>query len=144
VVMGHSAGGQLALCLVAHEPSVHGVASLAGVVDLQRGYQLNLSNDAVAEFLRGTPTEVPDHYREADPMELSIPRARQWLIHGAADDVVPPAFSRDYVAAKQKRSGKAQEDAHLLEIPGAGHFDLIDPRTQTWKQVEEKVLQLAR
>lgn len=143
VVMGHSAGGQLALCLAAHEPSLTRAVSLAGVVDLQRAYQLHLSNDAVVEFLRGTPGEVPDHYREADPMELSIPQARQWLIHGSADEVVPPVFSRDYVAAKQKRTGKEKEDAHLLEIPGAGHFDVIDPRTAAWKQIEEAVLQLA-
>ena len=143
VVMGHSAGGQLALCLAAHEAGVVRVVSLAGVVDLQRAYQLHLSNDAVVEFLRGTPGEVPDHYREANPMELSIPGARQWLIHGVSDDVVPPDFSRDYVAAKQKRSGKQKEDVHLLEIPAAGHFDVIDPRTSAWKQVEETVLQLA-
>src|SRR5450631_174557 len=111
VVMGHSAGGQLALCLAAHEPGITRVVSLAGVVDLQRAYQLHLSNDAVVEFLRGTPAEVSDHYREANPTGLSIPQARQWLIHGADDDTVPPAFSRDYVKAK------AQEDAHLLEIP---------------------------
>jgi acetyl esterase/lipase len=142
VVMGHSAGGQLALCLAAHESGVRRVVSLAGVVDLQRAYQLHLSNDAVVEFLRGTPSEVPDHYREADPMELSIPQPRQWLIHGTADDVVPPAFSRDYVAAKQKRMDKEKEDVQLLEIP-AFHFDLIDPRTAAWKQVEDTVLQLA-
>ncbi|HXX02003.1 MAG TPA: alpha/beta hydrolase, partial [Candidatus Acidoferrales bacterium] len=59
LVMGHSAGGQLALCLAAHEPGVKRVISLAGVVDLQRAYQLHLSNDAVVEFLRGTPSEVP-------------------------------------------------------------------------------------
>jgi acetyl esterase/lipase len=142
VVMGHSAGAQLALCLAAHEPSVTHVVSLAGVVDLERAYQLHLSNDAVVEFLRGTPSEVPDHYREADPMQLAIPQARQWLIHGSDDDVVPPDFSREYVLAKQKRVGKEKEDAHLLEIPGAGHFDLIDPRTSAWKRVEETVLQL--
>ena len=142
VVMGHSAGGQLALCLAAHESTVIRVVSLAGVVDLQRAYQLHLSNNAIVEFLRGTPTDVPDHYREADPMQLGIPQARQWLIHGPADDVVPPAFSRDYVAAKQKRSGKEKEDVHLLEIAGAGHFDLIDPRTPVWTQVEQTVLQL--
>jgi len=143
VVMGHSAGGQLALCLAAHEPSLTRVVSLAGVVDLQRAYQLHLSNNAVVELLQGTPREVPDHYREADPMELSILPARQWLIHGSADDLVPPDFSRDYVAAKQRRPGKEKEDAHLLEIPGAGHFDLIDPRTPAWKRVEETVLRLA-
>jgi acetyl esterase/lipase len=143
VVMGHSAGGQLALCVAAHEPGIHSVVSLAGVIDLRRAYELHLSNDAVVEFLRGTPSDVPDHYREADPMQLSIPQARQWLIHGSADDTVPPAFSRDYVSAKQRRAGKETEDAHLLEISGAGHFDLIDPRSKAWKQVEETVLQLA-
>lgn len=140
VVMGHSAGGQLALCLAGHEPGVSRVVSLAGVVDLRRAHQLQLSNDAVVEFLRGTPAEVPDHYREADPIELSIPSARQSLIHGSADDVVPPDFSRDYVSAKQKRWGKQKEDVHLLEIPGSGHFDVIDPRTKAWKSVEETVL----
>jgi acetyl esterase/lipase len=140
VVMGHSAGGQLALCLAAHEPSVSRVISLAGAVDLQRCYQLHLSNDAVVDFLRGTPSDVPDHYREADPMQLSIPNARQWLIHGSADDVIPSSFSRDYVAAKQKRAGREKEDAHLLAIEGADHFDLIDPLSAAWKQVEKTVL----
>jgi acetyl esterase/lipase len=142
LIIGHSAGGQLALCLAGHEPGVTRVVSLAGVVDLQRAYQLHLSNDAVVEFLRGTPSQVPDHYREADPMQLAIPRARQWMIHGSADDIVPPAFSRDYVAAKQKRAGREKEDAHLLEIPLADHFDLIDPRTPAWKQVAPAVLDL--
>jgi acetyl esterase/lipase len=142
VVMGHSAGSQLALCLAAHESGVKRVVSLAGVVDLQRAYQLHLSNDAVVEFLHGTPTEVPDHYREADPMQLSISGAQQWLVHGSADDVVPPDFSRDYVSSKQKRSGEQKEDVHLLEIAGAGHFDVIDPRSPAWKQVEEVVLHL--
>jgi len=142
VVMGHSAGAQLALCLAAHEANVTRVVSLAGVVDLERAYKLHLSNDAVVEFLRGTPRDVPDHYREADPMQLSIPHARQFLIHGEADEVVPPEFSRDYVSAKQKRSGEKKEDANLLQIRGADHFDLIDPRSAAWKEVEQTVLQL--
>jgi len=141
VVMGHSAGGQLALCLAAHEPHLRAVISLAGVLDLQRAYQLHLSHDAVVEFLGGTPAEVPDHYREADPMQLTIAKARQWLIHGTSDDVVPPAFSRDYVALKQRRSGSEQEDTHLLEIAAADHFDLIDPRSRAWNSVEQIVLE---
>jgi acetyl esterase/lipase len=135
VVMGHSAGGQLGLCLAAHEAGVKAAISLAGVVDLQRAYQLRLSNDAVVEFLGGTPAEVADHYREADPMKLAI-RARQWLVHGAEDDVVPPAFSRDYVRAKQK----LKEDARLVEIAGAGHFEVVDPRSGAWKDVERIVI----
>ena len=141
IVMGHSAGGQLALCLAAHERSVTRVLSLAGVVNLQRAFQLHLSNDAVVEFLHGTPSEVPDHYREADPMQLSIPQGRQYLIHGSADDVVPPAFSRDYVSMKQKRAGREQEEAHLVEIDGAGHFDVINPGSAAWKVVAQTALQ---
>jgi acetyl esterase/lipase len=138
VAVGHSAGGQLGLCLAAHETGVKAAISLAGVVDLQRAYALHLSNDAVVEFLGGTPAEVVDHYREADPIKLAI-RARQWLVHGAADDVVPPAFSRDYVSAKQKM----KEDARLVEIAGAGHFELVDPRSGAWKDVERVVMEAA-
>jgi len=140
IAAGHSAGGQLALCLAAHEPGIKGVISLAGVSDLQRAFDLHLSNNAVVEFLGGTPGEVPDHYREADPMQLSIPKAGQWLVHGTADDTVPVAFSRDYAAAKQKK----KENAHLLELEGADHFDVIDPRTEAWKKIESVVLQVAR
>ena len=39
-------------------------------------------------------------------------------------------------------SGKQKEDAHLLEISGAGHIDLIDPRSQAWKQVEKTIVEL--
>ena len=136
VVIGHSAGGQLALCLAAHEPEVRRVISLAGVVDLLEAYRLHLSNDAVVQFLGGKPEDVPDHYREANPMKLMI-AARQWLVHGSDDDIVPFAFSRDYVSVKQK----AGEDVQLVEIRGAGHFDLIDPRSEAWKRVESMAVE---
>jgi acetyl esterase/lipase len=142
LVMGHSAGGQLALCLAAHESTIRRVVSLAGVVDLEHAYQLHLSHDAVVEFLGGTPAQVPEHYREADPMRLSIPQAEQRLIHGSADEDVPLEFSRDYVAAKQKRTDKEKEDAQLVAISGASHLDLIDPRTEAWKTVVKTVLSL--
>jgi acetyl esterase/lipase len=138
VVMGHSAGGQLALCLAAHVPDVKRVVSLAGVVDLARTYELHLSHDAVVELLGGTPEQVPDHYRDADPMTLPIPHARQVLLQGSLDDIVPPDFSRRYVESKKK----IHEDARLVEIPKADHFDLIDPRSAAWKEVEVAVRDL--
>jgi acetyl esterase/lipase len=131
VVMGHSAGGQLALCLAAHETSLRSVISLAGVVDLKKAYALHLSHDAVVEFLGGKPDAVPDHYREADPMELKITRARQWLLHGKEDDVVPPEFSRDYVEWKRK----AGEDVRFNAIAHCGHYELIDPSAAAFKEV---------
>ncbi|HMJ23885.1 MAG TPA: prolyl oligopeptidase family serine peptidase, partial [Terriglobales bacterium] len=138
VVMGHSAGGQLALCLTGHEASVKRVISLAGVVDLQQAWELHLSDNAVVDFLGGEPRSVPEHYREADPMQLKISQATQWLIHGAADDTVPPFLSRNYTEQKKKHS----ENVHYLEISTAGHFDLIDPRSPAWAKVEGTLLHL--
>jgi len=139
VVLGHSAGGQLALCLASHEPSLKKVVSLAGVLDLQQAWELHLSNNAVVEFLGGKPSEVTEHYREADPMQISIPRTTtQWLIHGAADDVVPASFSRNYAEEKKRRG----EDVHYLEISTAGHFELIDPHSTAWPKVENTVRHL--
>ena len=134
--MGHSAGGQLALCLAAHEDSLTNAISLAGVVDLQKAFSLHLSNDAVVEFLGGKPADVPEHYREADPTELKIAHARQWVLHGTEDDTVPVVFSRDYVAQK-KRAG---EHVELIEVAKAGHFDFIDPRSEGFERVKGAVM----
>jgi hypothetical protein len=113
------------------------VISLAGVVDLQQAFDLHLGDNAVVGFLGGTPSDVPEHYREADPMQLKVP-ATQWLIHGASDDTVPSYLSRNYTQQKKTRG----EDVHYLEISTAGHDDLIDPHSTAWPKVEGTVLHL--
>lgn len=133
VVLGHSAGGQLALALAAHHNSMAAVASLAGVVDLRRAWNLHLSNDAVAEFLGGPPDRIPDHYHEASPAELDV-SCKQLLIHGSEDDIVPVDMSRNYV--KQKRN---REKVTLLEIPEARHFEIVDPGSKIWPKVQEAI-----
>ena len=138
LVMGHSAGGQLAICLARHTPDLHGAVSLAGVLDLQKAYDLHLSNNAVVEFLGGTPQQVPDHYHEASPMDISIGKAHQLIVTGAKDDVVPPAFSLDYVKDKQRR----KENVELLELPDAGHFEVIDPESAAWTPIANAVKSL--
>ena len=138
LVMGHSAGGQLAACLAAHEPTVRRAVALAGVLDVREAYRLHLSNDAVAEFLGGTPDAVPEHYQEADPMQLHVHGARQLILHGDLDDIVPPSFSQRYVEEKHKGG----EDVKLVKIPKAGHFELIDPRSDAWAQVLAAVKEL--
>jgi acetyl esterase/lipase len=130
LIIGHSAGGQLALCLAAHEPSITRVVSLAGVLDLQRAYDLHLSNNAVVEFLGGTPLEVPEHYKEAAPLNLHI-SARQAVLSGVKDEIVPPDFARKYAQAKNA-AGEAVES---IDIADAGHFELIDPSTAAFKTV---------
>jgi len=137
LVLGHSAGGQLALALAAHHSSILAAVSLAGVVNLERAWELHLSQDAAAEFLGGPPQQVPDHYREASPAELEI-HCPQLLVHGSQDDTVPVEMSRDYVREKKKK----KEDVTLLEIPNAGHFDLIDPDSKAWPSVRKGILDL--
>ena len=139
-VAGHSAGGHLAVCLAAFEASVTRVLSLAGVLDLRRAWELHLSNDAVAEFLGGSPSQVPDHYREASPAERAIPHATQKLIHGTSDDSVPYEISQNY-AAKKKQTG---EHIELITLPGTGHFEIVDPNSSVWKQVENTFISLIR
>jgi acetyl esterase/lipase len=138
-VAGHSAGGQLALCLAVHEKSVTRAVSLAGVLDLHRGWELHLSNDAVAAFLGGSPSEVPDHYHEASPAEQSV-HATQKVIHGTADDSVPYEISKSYAEGK-KKSG---EPVELITLPDIGHFEIVDPGSAVWPKVQDLLLSLLR
>ena len=52
------------------------------------------------------------------------------LAHGVEDDRVPFDYSRAFAQAAA---------AELLELPGAGHFELIDPRTPEWAKVVDRL-----
>ena len=136
VGVGHSAGGQLALWLAKqNRAALRGIVALAPVADLRRAWELKLNGGVVTELLGGSPASVPDRYRAASPIEMIPLGARQRVLHGAGDDVVPVAISRNYVAAARA----AGDNATLTEPPGAGHFELIDPRSAAWPAVREAV-----
>jgi len=137
VVMGHSAGGHLALRLASEKPAMTGVVSLAPVACLELAYEENLGSGAVTDFLGGKPSENPSVYADADPVKHSS-SVRRVLIHGTDDDVVPISNSRAYVAARRTDSGAVR----LVEISGADHFDLIDPSSRAWAVVLANVKQL--
>jgi acetyl esterase/lipase len=139
-VAGHSAGGQLALCLAAFEKTVTGVLSLAGVLDLHRGWELHLSNDAVSEFLGGSPEQVPEHYREASPAERSIPQAMQKVVHGTADSAVPYEIGKGYADAKKKSGEKVE----LITLDKIGHFEIVDPGSAVWGKIQRVFSSLAQ
>ena len=137
VATGHSAGGQLVLWLAKQNVvPLKGVVPLAPVADLRKAWELRLSNRVVADFLGGSPAEVPERYRAASPIEMVPLGVPQRVLHGGRDDVVPVAMSREYVAAAEK-SG---DDARLTEPNGAGHFELIDPRAAAWGQVRDALV----
>ena len=126
-LVGHSAGGQLALWLAAQPTGVTPriVVALAPVADLHLAARLHLSDDAVVGLLGGTPDEHPDRYRRASPTALAPIGVPQVLLHGTADDDVPLALSRAHQAA-------AGDECTLLELPGTDHFALIDPASPAW------------
>jgi acetyl esterase/lipase len=138
IAIGHSAGGHLALWLGTRTKSLRAVISLAGVADLRRAWELRLSNTAVAEFLGGSPDEVPGRYEFASPIEqlpLGLP---QRLFHGTADYSVPYEISERYVRAARARG----DDAELIRLEGAGHFEVVDPRTKEFGLVRDTALSL--
>jgi acetyl esterase/lipase len=137
-VAGHSAGGHLAVCLAGFESTVARVLSLAGVLDLRRAWELHLSHDAAAEFLGGTPSQVPEHYHEASPAEQAIPKAVQKLVHGTADSDVPYEISKSY-AERKKKSG---EKVELITLEGVGHFEIVDPGSKVWPKMEQLFVEL--
>lgn len=148
VAVGHSAGGQLALWLagrgrVASDSPIRstgllplsGVVALAGVCDLRQAWDLRLSGGVVRELLGGTPDQVPDRYDAASPAALVPLGVHQALIHGAADSDVPYGLSEDY----QRAAAAAGDDARLVTLAGAGHFELIDPRSREWPTVRDAI-----
>jgi len=134
VVLGHSAGGHLALWLAGEIGDLAGVVGLGAVTSLRMGYELGLGNHAVHELLGASPTEAPELYRAADPegRPTAVPRV---LIHGTADDRVPIELSREYVRLRQADPGSVK----LVELPGGDHFDVVDPQSRFWEVVVAEV-----
>lgn len=143
VLGGHSAGGHLALWAAARHmiprsapwhagpPRVAGVVALAAVSDLDACYTLGLGNGAIVTLLGGGPDDFPERYQITDPMSLLPLGCPVRLVHGSADSVVPCSLSTSFLA----RGSAAGDDVSLTELPGAGHFDVIDPLSGVWQQV---------
>ena len=130
VLLGHSAGGQLALWAAAtpavRPPGLAGVVALSPVADLDKAWRLDLDGGAVTALLGGSPAEVRDRYAAVDPVRLPAPPVPVTVLHGTDDEQVPPSLSQSYGEARGAR-------VELLEA--VEHFGLIDPRSAAWPRV---------
>ena len=128
-VVGHSAGGHLALWLASRTagtpggprtgPEVAAVVAQAPVAALADGAREGLGGGAVLALVGGTPQEVPERYAVADPIALLPTGVRTTCVHAAGDDLVPISQSEKYVTA----AGSAA----TLETFDGGHFEHLDP-----------------
>ena len=118
VLVGHSAGGQLALWAAKHAQLP--VVALAPVSDVRDAAERRGPDSAPGRFM------APEHYADGSPLELLPLGVRQIVIHGTADEDVPYEMSVRYVEA-------AQGEAELVTLEGVGHFEQIDPQAAAFQ-----------
>jgi acetyl esterase/lipase len=139
IIVGHSAGGHLALLLAAYwqqgpPRSVSGVSvvGLAAITDIARYVQGdNSCQRATALFMGGTPDVLPDDYAAANPAELRI-SVPVTLLHGDSDQIVP---------GEQHERLAGENITRVLE-PGAGHFDWVHPGAPAFQTLLQTLTRL--
>lgn len=133
VVVGHSAGGHLALWAGQRDDPVvvpRLVVGQAPVADLEAGREL--SGGAVVDFMGGGPDQRPAEYDLADPARRLPIRVPQLIVIGTDDDVVPLSVVQPYEAV-------AGPGLDLRVFSGVDHYDVIDPDSPTWEAVMSEV-----
>ena len=150
ILMGHSAGGQLALWAASRKQNettgifrsskpplpIVGVLGLAAISDLaEYGAAPGGCNSAVTPLMGGTFATFPDRYHAVSPMDRSPIGVRVGLVHGDADPIVAVEQSRKLIA--RERAGGASPE--LTIVPGAGHFELVAPQSEAWAAVMRAV-----
>lgn len=149
LTVGHSAGGHLGVWAAARpklssssairgaDPlPIRAAVALAGVLDLDESIDLGVCGGLAAKLVGGTPEEAPARYAEVSPRALLPIGVRQRMIHGTADTLVPFIMSEHYLSAA-KAAGDAVD---LAPIQGGDHFDVIEPSSPKWKDVEAGIL----
>lgn len=147
-LLGHSAGGQLAVWAAGRaalpagmpgaEPRIMpvGVIAQAAMLDLSAAHNAN-PRGIVAWLLGGVPAEIEQRLAIVDPVRrvpLAVPAL---LVHGSEDRVVPVRHSRSYAAAARRAGGEVE----LVELPGVAgeHRRHIDPASPAWAQVTRRL-----
>jgi acetyl esterase/lipase len=151
VASGHSAGGNSAIWLAARpriardsplyfvDPlPIGGVLALAPAGDLAEMHEENGCGGVVGPLMGGSPASVPDRYRAASNALLAPIGVPQILIIGGRDAAFAP-FGRSYYELARK-AGETRIRA--IEVPEAGHFDVIAPPSPAWRTVEQSLSDL--
>ena len=149
VLVGHSAGGHLALWAAARDrlpassvlhvddPFVpREVVSIAGIGDLEAFLPKvpGICGQDVADRLVGVASpRRADVYSDTSPAALPARGARVTMLSGVLDRLVPPHVAHDYAQAV-----RGQVDVERVEVRDAGHFDLV-AQGEAWREVRRYV-----
>jgi acetyl esterase/lipase len=151
VISGHSAGGHLAVWALARarlpaasplwsaDPlPARGVVSLAGIVDLA-AYRAEgpdaCGGPGTIDALVGAAERPGGVYADTSPPALLPLGARQAIVSGDLDPIVPRRFGQAYGATAHA----AGDPVQVIDIPHAGHFELIDPTAGAWARVRSEI-----
>lgn len=152
VLVGHSAGGHLALWLASREhiltdrrwsgglpDGLQGIVGLAAINDLAE-YAAGTGdcNAAVPMLLGDDESLYADRLGVASPDRLIPPAVPVHLVHGREDRIVPLSQTVVYVNNVNRAGGSASETL----VSGAGHFDPIAPFTRSWAEARSVILGL--
>jgi acetyl esterase/lipase len=156
LAIGHSAGGHLgtwaaarpriakASPLVGTNPlPIAGVVSLAGINDLKAYRDMGPSacgGPPTIDALTGAAMRAGDVYADTSPAALLPIGVAQVVASAKLDRIVPPAFGPAFSTAAAKAGDKVKE----ITFENAGHFELIDPQSDAWKQIRTEIDALAK
>lgn len=131
VLMGRSAGGNLALLAgyTSDDVPISGIISFYAATDLKEMYNNPPEPDphsvplTIAEYLGGTPKQVPEKYTLASPVTFvtaGLPPTLQ--LQGSRDKIQKPQFPRALHAGLVQNGNISI----LIELPWSHHsFDLV-------------------
>lgn len=132
-VIGHSAGGHLALWAAKElMPQPRVVISVAGCNDLGRAQHINAGNGAVDDFLGG-PGKLAELVA-ADPVRRVPLGAKTVLVAPENDRVVDRSLSESYFD-----TARAAGDDVVLERVAGDHFSILDVGSLVWSTVTAAV-----
>ncbi|MCY7366991.1 MAG: alpha/beta hydrolase, partial [Chamaesiphon sp.] len=130
-LIGRSAGAQLAMLAAYQDPPfpIKALVNYYGPVNLTAGYDDVPTPDPIEsratlrKFLGGTPTDFPELYYQASPLNTVKPDLPpSLLIYGGKDHIVQAKYGL-YLAQKLQSEGNK---AVFIEIPWADHaFDAV-------------------
>ncbi|MCB1246856.1 MAG: type II 3-dehydroquinate dehydratase [Acidimicrobiia bacterium] len=123
VVVGHSAGGYLALTAGEQRTDLERVVAIAPAADLRSFAARHGDDDPAAAFVDGAWD---------DAVLGRNPRVPISVIHGDADELVPIEHGRWYA--------EAESSVELVELSGVGHHEPVDVVTDAYRSVVDAIV----